>query len=263
MSLPIINDFSDNNISVELDDAVVIFRKKNNIFNLMTDLDKADHYFKLLSAIEHAPEIKVVLSIFEPDSFNDDTYAQYISSLCGENIELKGLDGNWKFREKIPRLRQMYFQQDSIKQRVRSKKINIDCLQGTVVTPFFGETLAADFRFVTEDMQFSLSHKKYGLHPSGGLSFFLPRYVGESKAIDLLLNTDVITAEDAKGLGLVTDIINTENFVSECILKAKEMSQINMTVIKSTKCLTYRFQKELEDYFYAESQMMDLGCASS
>lgn len=262
MNLQLIKDFSDDDMSVEIDEAVVIFRIKNNVFNLMNDLDKADCYFKLLSAIEHAPEIKAVLSIFESDSLDDATYAQYISSLCGENVDLDNLDGNWKFRQKMPRLRQMYFQQDSIKQRIRSKKIIIDCLQGTVVTPFFGETLAADFRFVTENMQFSLSHKKYGLHPSGGLSFFLPRYVGESKAIDLLLNTDVITAAEAKELGLVTDIINAENFASACILKAKEMTQINMTVIKSTKCLTYRFQRELDDYFNAESQMMDLGCPS-
>lgn len=227
----------------------------------MTDLKKAERYMELLLVIEQTPEIKVILSIFEPDAMNDIAYAQYISSLCGENIELKDLDKNWRFKQKLPRLRQMYFQQDTIKQRIRSKKIIIDCLQGLVVTPFFGETLAADFRFVTEDMQFSLSHRKYGLHPSGGLSFFLPRYVGESKAIDLLLNTDTITAIEAKALGLVTRIISTENFASECILGAKQMSQTNMTVIQSTKCLTYRFQDELNNYFNAERQMMDTGCS--
>ena len=147
----------------------------------MTDSEKAERFFKLMSAIEQTPEIKVILSLFEADALGEVAYAQYISSLCGENIELKDLDHNWRFKQKLPRLRQMYFQQDTIKQRIRSKKIIIDCLQGVVVTPFFGETLAADFRFVTEDMLFALSHKKYGLHPSGGLSFFLPRYVGESK----------------------------------------------------------------------------------
>lgn len=262
MSLKLISDFSDSDVSVEIDDAIVIFRFKKNVFNFMTALDKAGRYMELLSIIEQTPEIKVILSILEPEALDEMAYTQYISSLCNENVELKGLDRNWRFKQKMPRLRQMYFHQDTIKQRIRSKKIIIDCLQGVVVTPFFGETLAADFRFVTENMQFALSHRKFGLHPSGGLSFFLPRYVGESKAMDLLLNTDTITAKEAKELGLVTRIISTENFVSECILEAKKMSQINSIVIQSTKCLTYRFQGELENYFNAEVQMMDLDCSS-
>ena len=261
MSLKLIKDFSDDNMSVDIEDAVVIFRLKSNAFNLMTDLDKAGRYFDLMSVIEQTPEIKVIMSIFEPDALGDIAYAQYISNLCGENIELKDLDGNWRFKQKLPRLRQMYFQQDTIRQRVNSKKIFIDCLQGSVVTPFFGESLAADFRFVTEKMQFALSHKKYGLHPSGGLSFFLPRYVGESKAIDLLLNTDTITAKEAEALGLVTRVISPENFASECILAAKQMSQTSLPVIQSTKCLTYRFQDELDSYFNAERQAMDTGCS--
>ena len=226
----------------------------------MTDLDKADRYMELLSLIEENSEIKVILSVFEPDALGDNAYAQYISSLCGENIELKDLDQDWRFKSNSSRLHQMYFQQNSINQRVNSKKIIIDCLQGKVVTPFFGETLAADFRFITENTQFTLSHKKYGLHPSGGLSFFLPRYVGESKAIDLLLNTDIITANEAKTLGLINRVISSENFVSECILNAKKMCSTNMTTIKSTKCLTYRFQNELDNYFRMEAQMMDSPC---
>jgi len=117
-----------------------------------------------------------------------------------------------------------------------------------------------DFRFITEQTQFTLSHKKYGLHPSGGLSFFLPRYVGENKAIDLLLNTDIISANEAKDLGLVNRVINSDNFAAECILNAKKMCSINMITIQSTKCLTYRFQTELDNYFRMETQMMDSPC---
>jgi 2-(1,2-epoxy-1,2-dihydrophenyl)acetyl-CoA isomerase len=262
MNLKSIKDFSDDDMSVEVEDAVVIFRLKSNVFNLMTDFDKKDHYLELLSVIDQTPEIKVLISIFEPDALGEIAYAQYISNLCGENVGLKDLDGNWRFKAKTPRLRQMFFHQDTIMKRITSKKIIIDCLQGSVVTPFFGETLAADFRFVTENMQFSLSHRKYGLHPSGGLSFFLPRYVGESKAIDLLLNTDTITAKEAKALGLVTRVISSEDFASECILAAKQISQISTTVLETTKCLTYRFQYELENYFNTETKMMRICCLS-
>ena len=226
----------------------------------MTDLDKAEHYLELLSVIAQTPEIKVILTLFEPDALGNIAYEQYLSSLCGENINLKDLDKNWRFRANSSRLNQMYFQQNTIIQRVNSKKIIIDCLQGDVVTLFFGETLAADFRFVTENMQFSLSHKKHGHHPSGGLGFFLIRYVGESKAMDLLLNTEIITAKEAEKLGLVNRIMSSENFTSECISSAKLMCKTNMTTIQLTKCLTYRYQNELQNYFRMESQMMDSPC---
>jgi 2-(1,2-epoxy-1,2-dihydrophenyl)acetyl-CoA isomerase len=251
MSLQIIQDFSDDDISVEV--ALVIF-------NLMSDMGRADQYIELLSLIEKMPEIKVLISFFDSEALGEDAYAEYIASLCGENIELKDLDQNWRFKSKSSRLHQMYFQQNSINQRVNSKKIIIDCLQGEVVTPFFGETLAADFRFVTEKMQFKLSHKKYGLHPSGGLGFFLPRYIGESKSIDLLLNTDSVTAEEAKTLGLVNRVMSEENFEAECILAVKQISSINSTTLRSTKCLTYRFQSELDYYFRMEEEMMDSAC---
>lgn len=228
--------------------------------NLMTDLDKAERYLELLSLIEKVPEIKVVLSLFDPEALGEMAYEQYISNLCGENIALKDLDQNWKFKSKSSRLHQMYFQKNTINQRVNSKKIIIDCLQGNVVTPFFGETLAADCRFVTVETQFKLSHKKYGLHPSGGLSFFLPRYIGESKSIDLLLNTDSVTAEEAKTLGLVNRVMSEENFESECIEAAEQISSINSTTLRSTKCLTYQFQNELDHYFRMETQMMDSPC---
>ncbi len=259
MSLKFIKDFSDDDMSADIEDAVVILRLKSNAFNFMVDLNKVEHYTELFNAIAQTPEIKVVLSIFEPDSLGELVYDQYISSLCGDKIPPKELDGNWEFKEELPRLRQICFHQNTIKRRIASKKIIIDCLQGDVVTPFFGETLSADFRFVTEAMQFKLAHRKYGLHPSGGLGFFLPRYVGESKAIDLLLNADTITAEEALELGLVNRIISTDNFASECIQVAKQMSQISRTVIETTKSLTYRFQDELEEYFNTEAKMMRLG----
>ncbi|HIG65458.1 MAG TPA: hypothetical protein EYQ43_07885 [Methyloprofundus sp.] len=68
-----------------------------------------------------------------------------------------------------------------------------------------------------------------------------------------------MTAEETLELGLVNRIISTDNFASECIQVAKQMSQISRTVIETTKSLTYRFQDELEEYFNTEAKMMRLG----
>ena len=58
--------------------------------------------------------------------------------------------------------------------------------EGDVAPPFFGAALAADYRFGTDEMVFQPSHLKLGYPPSGGIGFFLPRFVSHAKARDLL-----------------------------------------------------------------------------
>ena len=70
---------------------------------------------------------------------------------------------------------------------IELKKITYIGLQGEVVTPFFGASLSFDFRFASRDMCFSLAHSQYGLHASGALPFFLPRFLQYSQAIEIIL----------------------------------------------------------------------------
>lgn len=44
MSLKFIKDFSDDDMSADIEDAVVILRLKSNAFNFMLDLSKVEHY---------------------------------------------------------------------------------------------------------------------------------------------------------------------------------------------------------------------------
>ncbi len=57
-------------------------------------------------------------------------------------------------------------------------KMIISFTDGCVVTPFIGSLLATDVRLATKNTTFSFLHKKYGLHPTGALPFFLIAYFG-------------------------------------------------------------------------------------
>lgn len=256
MDLEAIRRLAGEDISIDFNEGVLILDFGNSAFSFLTDLYKRDCYFKIMDVVDDAPDIKVVLSLAEPDSLNEESFDDYVRNICGIDIGMKSLGNSWAFKKNIKRGRQMCFHRYTIERRVASKKIIIDGLRGTIVTPFFGESLSADLRFATPDMRFSLIHKKYGLHPSGALAFFLPRYIGQGKAVELMLTSDYIDAEQAMELGLINGIIPPEDFVSECIKLAEKVSDLSLSTIESTKLLSTPYKEELDSYFEAEESLV-------
>ena len=257
MDLEAIRELGGQDISIEFDEGVLILDFGHNVFPFLTDLERREHYFRIMDAADNADDVKVVLSLAEPNSLGDEIYDGYLRKICGTDVGLGNLGDSWGFKENTDRLRQLCFHRYTIERRVASKKIIIDGLRGTIVTPFFGETLSADLRYATPDMRFSLIHKKYGLHPSGALAFFLPKYLGQGKAMELMLTTDSIEAEQALELGLINAILPSEDFVSECIKQAKKIGNTRLSTIQSTKLLSSRYQGELESYFKVEETLVD------
>lgn len=70
--------------------------------------------------------------------------------------------------------------------------------------------LACDFRIATAGARFGLPEIKLGLIPGYGGTQRLPRLIGESRALDLVLSGRTIRAQEALDLGLV-DELNTED----------------------------------------------------
>jgi len=256
MDLELLNSLSRPEFSIDVDDDVMIFRFGEKAFDCLIDLEKRESYFHIMDVIDDDPEIKVILSLVEPDCLNDEAYARYLRKIIGADIDLKDVGDSVVLRGNIERFRQLYFHHYTIMRRVSSNKIIIDGLSGSVVTPFFGEALSADLRFASDDMKFSLAHKKYGLGPSGALAFFLPRYVGQGKAMELLLTADYIDAEQALELGLINRIIPVRDFETQCVTMAKEAGKLSMSTIKSTKLLSSPYERELDKYFEVELTLM-------
>jgi len=63
--------------------------------------------------------------------------------------------------------------------------------------------LACDYRIASDAARLSESFVKIGLNPDWGGSWFLPRLIGRSRALDLLLTGRMVEAHEALSLGLV------------------------------------------------------------
>ena len=75
--------------------------------------------------------------------------------------------------------------------------------------------LMADIRWAGRRARFAESYIKLGLVPGDGGGWLLPRLVGQSKALELLWTGDMIDAEEAERLGIVSRVCDDETLLSE------------------------------------------------
>ena len=89
----------------------------------------------------------------------------------------------------------------------RSRKPIIAAINGPAVG--FGSTLVLpmDIRIASESAYFSFIFTRRGLMPEACSTWFLPRVVGITRALDWGLTGKMISADEAKGAGLVTEIV--------------------------------------------------------
>ena len=85
-----------------------------------------------------------------------------------------------------------------IRQIRQMEKIVIAAVNGVAAGAGCNFALACDLRVASEEAKFIQSFVRVGLAPDSGGSFILPRLVGVSKAMELLLLGDTVDAKEAQ-----------------------------------------------------------------
>jgi len=99
-----------------------------------------------------------------------------------------------------------------IRQIRETEKIVIAAVNGVAAGAGCNLALACDLRVASEEATFVQSFVRVGLAPDSGGSFILPRLVGVSKAMELLLLGESVDAREAQRIGLVAKVFPAAEF---------------------------------------------------
>jgi enoyl-CoA hydratase/carnithine racemase len=72
-----------------------------------------------------------------------------------------------------------------------------------------------DLRFAAAGAKLTAAHGRLGLPAEYGLSWLLPRLIGASRAMELLLSSRVFLAEEAEAMGLVHRVVPGDQLLDE------------------------------------------------
>jgi enoyl-CoA hydratase/carnithine racemase len=94
----------------------------------------------------------------------------------------------------------------------KTKKPIIAAINGPIAGIGLVMALYADMRFAADNAVFTTSFAQRGLIAEHGISWLLPRLVGQANALDLLLSARKIAAPEAERIGLVNKVFAAANF---------------------------------------------------
>ena len=99
----------------------------------------------------------------------------------------------------------------------------------------FDLALACDLRIASEKASFCSAFIRIGLVPGNGGIYFLPKLVGLSKALDILLTGRVIKMDEALKIGLVERVVSPENLEAETKKYAMEIAKWPLEPLRAIK----------------------------
>ena len=225
---------------------LVVVGMKRPVVDFATDLHTKEAFFSHLATVSRSPSVKALLLLHSRDALSDERYRSFIqNTLIGRSSKKRDVHDTDLLRE-----------ENALSQYILTaatfRKLLISCLQGATASPFFGAHLASDIRIVSDDFVVEMSHIALGIPPDGGLGFFLPRYVGQGRATEILLSGEPLPATRALELGLVNAVVPSHDFEQNCLDAARKYLTIPAATIHPTKEIFFPFAGELEKYLAAE-----------
>jgi 2-(1,2-epoxy-1,2-dihydrophenyl)acetyl-CoA isomerase len=114
----------------------------------------------------------------------------------------------------------------------------IAAVNGAAAGAGFSLALACDTRIASENAFFACAYGRIGASPDGGMTYFLPRVVGPSRALELLLEDPNMSPQDALAERLVTDVGAPEELMDKARERAEKLAAKAPYYVRMAKKLT-------------------------
>lgn len=169
---------------------------------------------------------------------NDDSVSVVILTGAGRafsaGVDIKSMDESSEESSAEGRTKMALKVIDLIEQM---NKPVIGAVNGYCLTGGLELAIACDIIVASENAKFGDTHAKWGLTPLWGGSQRLPRIVGAMKAKELVFTCDIISAKEAREIGLASKVVPAESLDAAVMEMAKKISQNSPYSVRAQKYL--------------------------
>ena len=223
---------------------IVILKFNENLLFSATDLHIKQPLFDYLELISKSDEIKVVLFMGSPYKRGCKEYVEFFSKAFETEF------GQYAIERLYNAVNQF------ILNIVALNKITVHADSGKVIALFLNVSLACNYRVVADSTVFENPCLKLGLVPKGGGAFFLPKMLGASWALEVLLSEEDIPAQKALGLGIVDKLVSADELENAALEIAQAFARKPGTTLSGVKRLLSYSMKDLPDYLQLENEVL-------
>jgi len=150
-----------------------------------------------------------------------------------------------------------------IRQIRQMETIVIAAVNGVAAGAGCNFALACDLRLASEEAKFIQSFVRVGLAPDSGGSFILPRLVGLSKAMELLLLGDTVDAKEAQRIGLVARVFPGAEFAASARSIAEQVARAPRGIGLIKRAVNHANLTNLESDLEYEAQLQEIAGRSA
>jgi len=116
--------------------------------------------------------------------------------------------------------------------------------------------MMCDFIIASETAKFGQPEIKIGIIPGAGGTQRLPRSVGKSKAMDMVLTGRMMDAAEAERSGLVSRVVPADKLMDEVLSAAETICQLGLPSVMAAKaCVNQAFEGSLTSGVAHERQV--------
>lgn len=123
--------------------------------------------------------------------------------------------------------------------------------------------MSCDIRICSDNAVFGQPEVGLGITPGFGGTQRLPRIVGISKAMELILTAKVIKAEEAKAIGLVSEVYPAEELMDKAMELANAIcANAQIAVCESKRCIRMGMQTDINTGSAFEAEAFGVTCGT-
>lgn len=174
----------------------------------------AGAFYRCIDRAEADPDVRVIVLTANGRAFcagadmgDLDTIGGASESTGGEQADMSKLVGE----------RHPYF-------LTELRKPVVVAINGACAGIGLTHALMCDVRFAAAGAKFTTAFSRRGLIAEYGISWILPRVAGWSASLELLLSGRTFLAEEAKELGLVSDVFAPDELLPRALAYAEDMA---------------------------------------